>query len=310
MSHHLRYQSTPWATHHVTSRCIQGFAFLTPHDHIADICRGVLGYSLHVYREVIKLHHYVFLSNHFHLLLSSETTADLARFMCHFKGNLARELGRVHDWHDSFWQKRYSNEEVLDEEGLIEIFKYITQNSVKEGLVEHPSQWAGLHGYHQLVEDREVSGPWVNRSDLYIARKRDKSAQESEFTSSFPVLLSPPPMWANMSDSRYREHCEELCEEAVLEAIRSRAKGAIGMSQVLGQHIYQPRFTKRSDRPLCRTKCIERMKAYKADYYTFKALFQEASAVLRDAIHRGVEHLSVRFPSGGVPLFGGYVAPL
>ena len=131
-------------------------------------------------------------------------------------------------WQDWFWQKRYSIEEVLDEEGLTDIFKYITQNSVKEGLVEHPSQWAGLHGYHQLVEDREVSGPWVNRSDLYIARKRDKSLQESEFTSIFPVLLSPPPMWAEMSDSRYREHCEELCQEALPEATCARSAGAIG----------------------------------------------------------------------------------
>ena len=30
MPHHLRYQSTPWATHHVVSRCIQGFAFSSP----------------------------------------------------------------------------------------------------------------------------------------------------------------------------------------------------------------------------------------------------------------------------------------
>ena len=59
--------------------------------------------------------------------------------MCHFKSNLARELGRIHDWHGSLWQNRYSSEEILDEEGLIEIFKYITENSVKEGLVNHPN---------------------------------------------------------------------------------------------------------------------------------------------------------------------------
>ena len=67
--------------------------------------------------------------------------------MCYFKGNLARELARVHDWHGTLWQKRYSSEEILDEAGLIEVFKYITQNSVKEGLVDHPKDWTGLHGY-------------------------------------------------------------------------------------------------------------------------------------------------------------------
>ena len=73
----------------------------------------------------------MFLSNHFHLLLSAESSQALAEFMCHFKGNLARELGRIHDWHGPFWQKRYSSEEILDEAGFTEIFKYITQNSVK-----------------------------------------------------------------------------------------------------------------------------------------------------------------------------------
>ena len=117
-------------------------------------------------------------------------------------------------------------------------------------------------------------------------------------------------MWSEMSDSRYREHCEVLCEEAILEAVSARSAGVIGMARVLRQNVYQPRFTKRSDRPLCRTKCVDRMKAYRVMYYTFKAQFQLASAVLRDGIHRGVEVLSLRFPAGGVPLFGGYVTPL
>ena len=30
MPAHLRFQSQTWATHHVVSRCIQGFAFLKP----------------------------------------------------------------------------------------------------------------------------------------------------------------------------------------------------------------------------------------------------------------------------------------
>ena len=46
MPHHLRYQSTTWATHHIVSRCIQGFGFLKPDPEIVAICKGVLGYSL------------------------------------------------------------------------------------------------------------------------------------------------------------------------------------------------------------------------------------------------------------------------
>ena len=198
MPHHLRYQSTTGATHHIVSRCIQGFGFLKPEPEIVAICKGVLGYSLHVHRETFELHHYVFLSNHFHLLLSSEDMPSLAKFMCHFKSNLARELARVHDWHSTLWQGRYSSEEILDEEGLSEIFKYITQNSVKEGLVNHPSQWSGLHGYHQLVSGEEVSGPWIDRTQLYWARKRREEITEADVTTYYTVRLTPLPLWSHL----------------------------------------------------------------------------------------------------------------
>ena len=65
MPHHLRYQSTAWATHHVVSRMIQGYAFLKPTEEITAIARGVLCYALEHHKDTIKIHHHVFLSNHF-----------------------------------------------------------------------------------------------------------------------------------------------------------------------------------------------------------------------------------------------------
>ena len=309
MSHHLRYQSTQWATHHVVSRCLQGFAFLQPRPEIVAICRGVLGYSLHMHQETIKLHHYVFLSNHFHLLLSSEDTPALAKFMCHFKSNLARELARVHDWHGTLWQGRYSSEQILDEEGLKETFKYITQNSVKEGLVNHPSQWKGLHGHHQLVGGEEVSGPWVDRTKLYWALQRREEVTEKDVTKYYAITLTPPPMWSELEVSEYQELCKTLSDEAIAEAQAKRKSASMGMKRVLAQPVFKSRFTKRSTRPLCRTKCIERLKSYKHQYYEFKSKFQEASAALRASLYSDLTLIQIHFPWGGVPLFGGYVAP-
>jgi hypothetical protein len=36
--YNLRYQSTPWATHHVVSRCLQGCGSLTPAPHVVMSC--------------------------------------------------------------------------------------------------------------------------------------------------------------------------------------------------------------------------------------------------------------------------------
>ena len=181
------------------------------------------------------------------------------------------------DWHGTMWQKRFSNEEILDEEALEDIFKYITQNSVKEGLVDHPSEWAGGHGYHQLVEGRALSGDWIDRSSLYRARSRAKSkgkvVNESDFTTEYKAVLSPPPMWGHDTEEEYLARCKRLSDQAIEGALKMREAPSMGMSKVLAQDIYKARFTKRSSRPLCRTKCIERMKEFKAAYFAFKAQF-------------------------------------
>jgi REP element-mobilizing transposase RayT len=305
MPSHLRFQSQKWATHHVVSRCLQGFAFLKPTREIRAITKGVLGYALNKYEKVIQLHHYVFLSNHFHLIVSAETRQDLAHFMCFLKGNLARELARIHDWHDTLWQKRYSSEEILDDAGLREVFKYLTQNSVKEGLVDHPKDWKGLHGYHQLVMKKSVSGPWVNRTGYYWAKQRREEVTLDDFTTEYEIKLTQPPLWSDLTKSEYQERCRKLSVEAIREALRNRkVDRPMGMKKVLRENTYKPRFTQRGTRPLCRTKCIKTLKAYQKLYFEFKARFQEVSSDLRQAIQMGLETAYIRFPEGGVPMFG------
>ena len=50
---------------------------------------------------------FVVLSNHYHLLLRPRGAAQLAAFMSHFNGNLAKEAGRLHSWRQKFWGRRY-----------------------------------------------------------------------------------------------------------------------------------------------------------------------------------------------------------
>ena len=310
MPAHLRFQSQVWATHHVVSRCIQGFAFLKPTREIRAITKGVLAYSLEQYQDTIELHHYVVLSNHFHLLLSAKSTPNLADFMCFFKGNLARELARAHDWYGTLWQKRYSSEEILDESGLIDIFKYITQNSVKEGLVDHPKYWTGLHGYHQLVMGKKVSGPWVNRTAYYHSLQRREGKLIGAFTSEHQIKLTPPPMWKYLSKSDYKQLCSKLSAEAIRDAtLKRKSNTSLGMKMVLSERVRKTRLIKRGTRQLCRTKCGKTYKSYQKIYFEFKSKFQKVSSELREAIRLGCDTASICFPAGGVPFFGGRYSP-
>ena len=203
------------------------------------------------------------------------------------------------------WGSRYASEEVLDEESLIDLIKYISQNSVKEGLVNHPSEWGGLHGCHQLLAQRVVRGPFIHRSRLC----REPGLTERDVTTYHEVRLEPPPMWESEGLEAYYERAAALCEEAIIEARQLRQGKAMGMKRALQQRVFQARRAPQGTRPLCRTKCIELLKAFRERYYRFKYEFQEVSREVRRSIELGLPLPAVCFPEGGVPLFGRYTVP-
>ena len=303
MPHHLRYQSAEWALHHVVSRCINGFSFLKPTPATVQICKGVLGRALAMYSKRIKLIHMAFLSNHFHLLLESEDVHALSQFMQYLKSNLSRELAREHDWQGAMWQSRFASEEILDEESLEEIFKYITENSVKEGLVDHPRAWRGLHGFHQLVDLVECEGSWLDRTALFHAKQNTKTRDQvktGDFITSYKVELTKPRMWSKLSEEQYHRRCVELCDEAIKSARAKRVGRSMGMARVLAQPVFKARRPKRGTRPLCRAKTVELFKAYRQKYWDFKKAFHAAYQHARDQVVAGISPVEMLFPFGGI----------
>lgn len=334
MSRHLRYQPEPWATHFVTTRCTHGYALLRPGPQVNALILGCLGRALERQRGEIELHHYVFMSNHFHLLISSVSAHAKSKFMCHLNSNIARELCRVWGWREHLWEGRYASDVVLDEEALVTALKYIFKNSVKELLVEHPRLWPGAHGWAPLCGGERAVGRWVDRSALFFARqtKRGQRLTEEDFTRVIEVSLCPPRFWRELSAEEYQGRCARLAEEAVEEVIRTEVAEAerraspvgrrvdfglelegegrggrdvcfLGAEAVCEQPVFEARVQRRRPRPLCRARCPRVLAAFVESYRVFRDLFRGASARLRVGLLRDGCAPIVRFPVGGVPIF-------
>jgi len=328
MPRHLRYQSTPSAQHLITARCIQGYDLLQPSPTRNLLIAGCLARALEHSAGEVELHHYVVMSNHLHLIITSVTSHAKARFMCHLSSNLAREICRSRPWSEHVWGSRYHSHELLDEEALISAYKYLFKNCVKEGLVEHPREWPGLHGWAQLCEGRTVVGEWVERARCFWARQTKRGARltERDFTRTLPLTLTRPARWAHMGEEEYVGRCRAWAEEAVREGREeavarwtaelrarglTRAEASLALFAVLGaeavcaQDVFRRRPARRAPRPLCRSGCPARFVGYMSEYRRFRERFLEASRLLRAALARGAPAPRVTFPAGGVPFFVG-----
>jgi hypothetical protein len=97
------------------------------------------------------------LSSHYHLLLRVENAQQLSQFMGYFNGNLAREVARLTGWKDKVWSRRYESILVTEEDtAQVDRLRYLLENSCKEGLVDSPIHWPGVHCAKALITVRAL----------------------------------------------------------------------------------------------------------------------------------------------------------
>ena len=187
----------------------------------------------------VRIHAFVVLSNHVHGLLSVDDAAQLASFMAFVNGNIAREIGRLHEWRHHFWARRYRAIVVADDTAAVARLRYILQNGCKEGLVDRPKDWPGLSCVRALTAGDELRGTWFNRTAEFYARRRGERVTRGQFAAEYRVHLSPLPCWRDLSPARYRAACADLVAEVEAQTRAARlesGRACVGQQCILSQH--------------------------------------------------------------------------
>ena len=282
----------------VTCRTIHSRFLLRPHPAVNDIVVGVLGRAQRKYP--IRVCSYAFASNHFHLILDVDDALQLARFMRYVNSNLARKIGRLVDWRDKIWARRYQAIVISAEEAAqVERLKYVLAHGVKEGLVEKVTDWPGVHCAQALMTGETVQGYWYDETQAYAARRRGEDFDRMRFATLETLTLSPLPCWKHLSEEKRRKLVADLIAEIEAEAAVHRQRTGsqvLGASAVRGQHPFdRPKKSKKSPAPWfhAASKAV-RQELYEA-YGWFVAAFREASEKLRAG------NRMVSFPTGSFP---------
>jgi len=293
----LRYFQ-PGSLVEVTTRTFQGRLLLRPGAALTEIIHGVLGRAQTLYG--LPIHAIVVLSNHYHLLCSPADPQQLARFMCFFNSNLAREAGRLHAWREKFWSRRYQAIPVSAElAAQVARFRYLLSHGVKEGFVLTPGNWPGVHCVDALLEGKPLRGLWFDRSAEYEARRRGREVSAHDFASEETVTLSPLPCWKHLPASAIRTRVADLLEDIERDAHRRRratGRDPLGADFVQRQNPHQePLRTKRAPAPLAHAATRKARRALINAYRIFVSAYRRAAECLRQG------DLSAVFPDYSFP---------
>ena len=274
MSRRLRFVPPEGALVEITCRTVQGRLLLRPSPVLNEVIRGVLARSVRLY--VVEMNAFTFLSNHFHLLLSVYDARQLAAFMTYLNSNLAREAGRLVRWREKFWGRRYQAIIVsAEEEAQVARLTYILAHGVKEGLVESPLDWPGVHCARALVEGTVVSGVWHDRTLAYKARRGHLPLDPEAFVEREELTLAPIPCWRWMTPAAYRERVQRLITEIEDWGRRRREETGmppLGREAVCRQNPHlEPNRIKKSPAPLVHAATPAVRRALRQAYLTFCA---------------------------------------
>ena len=281
-------QNTDGVLVEVTARTIGARALLTPGRNprtFNEIIVGVMGRALEV--SPLELCACAWLSNHYHLLVVVREQQELSRFMQHLACNVSKEVGRLRDWSGSLWARRYDAVVVSDEPDVQwNRLRYVLSHGVKEGLVESPLEWPGVHAAKALVHGEPLEGVWFNRSKQWAARNRGLEVGYYDFATEYRVDFTPLPAFRDLAPEEYRQKVAELIGEIEQEGQRRRKRdddSVAGVDKILSQNPYEAptRSVKRSARPVFHVRSREVKEALWDELKAFIEKYQFASDELR-----------------------------
>ncbi len=233
--------------------------YLRPSKELNEAILAILGRALA--RHNVRLHAFVFLSNHWHALVTVPSGKALSGFLRDVHSGVAKAAQRINGVKGKVWQgKKATVIPVLDDEAQLRRLRYLLAHGTKEGLVASPTLWPGLTSARALLGEEALSGTWIDHKRLRELRRSRPDPHPTEYITEYPIELAPLPVHEGLSAEAIVDEVRTMVAE-----IEAEHPGPhLGVDAVLAQDPQsEPRTTKRGTiAPLVHTTSDELRNAY------------------------------------------------
>ncbi len=242
---------------------------------------------------------YAVLSGHYHLLIQPREVGDMADFMEYLNTNVSKEVGRLYKYYGPKFQ-RYKSIPISNEPKVqIARLKYVLSQGSKEGLVNSPLEWPGVHCARAMISGHNDTGTWFDRTKKRTAKNQRRKPKKGEVETDYEVNLTPLPCWAHHSKEEQQARVEDLIRDIEVETkAMHREKGtkALGVRKILRTNPFDnPEKLAWSSAPPIHVRSKELRRVYFEAYHSFLSAYRKAAELLK----KGVSN--VQFPEGCFP---------
>jgi putative transposase len=159
---------------HVTQRGVNRCATFLDDDHRILYLRLLSEKSS---KLSVNVHAYVLMSNHVHLLVSSQTQGAVSRMMRQVGHSYVAAFNRRHGRTGTLWEGRFKSCLIDSEQYLLTVYRYIELNPVRAAMVDNPQAyaWSSVHANLGLKHDPLISAHDVFQGMAADPRQRSEA---------------------------------------------------------------------------------------------------------------------------------------
>ncbi|HEY6968180.1 MAG TPA: transposase [Candidatus Angelobacter sp.] len=141
-------------TYFVTSRSIQGRGLLQL-DRMANLFIDIL--RAYVAAGKFKVHEFVVMPNHVHVLLTVGAGVTIERAVQLMKGNFSYRARKEFGLNCEIWQRGFSDVRIRNRESYVYHVQYIRDNPVEAGLVRSPDEYPCCSTYLKRLKRKTAT---------------------------------------------------------------------------------------------------------------------------------------------------------
>ena len=133
-----------------------------------------------------RIHAYILMSNHIHLLVSASETQNLSRLTQHVGRKYVPYFNHKYGGSGTLWEGRYKACSIESERYLLSCYRYIELNAVRANMVEKPDEyrWSSY-----AANAYGANYPIVTPHALYMALGKDRKQRARHYRESFKEVL-------------------------------------------------------------------------------------------------------------------------
>jgi len=133
-----------------------------------------------------RLHAYVFMTNHAHLLLTPSTNTAIAQVMQSVGRRYVGHFNSTYLRTGTLWEGRYKATVIEAESYLVACYRYIELNPVRAGLAEDPRRYPWSSYGANAFGERD---PLISPHEVYTRLGRHDAARQAVYRGFFDIPL-------------------------------------------------------------------------------------------------------------------------